>query len=90
MLVGTSGSGKTTLRRELLGHGLPQDLVISLDDLLRESRSLEIARSRAPRALQDYSALVLGWKSGGATRSPPSVRDMSRTRLICADETGDP
>ena len=59
MLVGASGTGKTTLRRELVANGLPDDLVVSLDDLRREARSSDIAHGRPPRSLQDYSALAV-------------------------------
>jgi predicted kinase len=59
VLVGASGSGKTTLRGELVAAGLPEDLVVSLDDLRREARRWDIAHGRVPRALQDYSALAV-------------------------------
>jgi predicted kinase len=59
VLVGTSGSGKTTLRRELVANGVPEDLVVSLDDLRSEARSFDIAHGRPPRALQDYSSLAV-------------------------------
>jgi len=58
VLVGTSGSGKTTMRHCLVAVGWPADLVVSLDDLRRRARDLDLARGRRPRALQDYSALA--------------------------------
>ncbi|MFL6133792.1 MAG: AAA family ATPase [Nocardioidaceae bacterium] len=68
VLVGTSGSGKTTLRRELVASGLPEDLVVSLDDLRREARDFDILRGRRPRPLQDYSphAVRLAVRRGNA------------------------
>jgi predicted kinase len=59
VLVGASGSGKTTLRLRLVANGLPEDLVISLDDLRRRARAVDAARRRQPRPLQDYSALAV-------------------------------
>jgi len=58
VLVGASGTGKTTLRRRLVTAGLPEDLVVSLDDLRRRARSLDVSRGRRVRPLQDYSALA--------------------------------
>ena len=58
VLVGSSGTGKTTLRRRLVTAGLPADLVVSLDDLRRRARALDLARGRPGRPLQDYSALA--------------------------------
>jgi predicted kinase len=59
VLVGASGSGKTTLRRALQDAGLPEDLVVSLDDLRRRARAWDVAHGRAARDLQDYSALAV-------------------------------
>lgn len=58
VLVGASGTGKTTLRRRLVAAGLPEDLVVSLDDLRRRARASDLSRGRAGRPLQDYSALA--------------------------------
>lgn len=59
VLVGTSASGKTTLRRELLSQGLHHDQVVSLDDLRRRARDRDVAASRPPRGLQEYSAVAV-------------------------------
>jgi predicted kinase len=59
VLVGTSASGKTTLRRELLSRGLDHDQVVSLDDLRRRARDRDVAASRPPRGLQEYSAVAV-------------------------------
>ena len=55
VLVGAAGSGKTTLRRGLVRAGFDAGLVVSLDDLRRESRTADAAAGRAVLPLQAYS-----------------------------------
>jgi predicted kinase len=59
VLVGTSGSGKTTLRRAVVAAGLPEDHVVSLDDLRHAARQDALDRGLLPRRLQDYSAVAV-------------------------------
>jgi predicted kinase len=59
VLVGTSGSGKTTLRRAVVAAGLPEDHVVSLDDLRHAAREDAVSRGVAPRRLQEYSAAAV-------------------------------
>ena len=59
VMIGTSGSGKTTLRRTLVAAGLHEERVVSLDDLRRRARSLDLAQGRPARPLQQYSAIAV-------------------------------
>ncbi len=59
VLVGAAASGKTTVRRQLLAHGYPPELVISLDDERELLRRATIDQGREPKPLQDYSLPAL-------------------------------
>lgn len=59
VLVGASGTGKTGHRRALVAAGLHPDQVVSLDDLRRHLRRLDLAQGRAARPLQQYSAAAV-------------------------------
>ena len=59
VLVGTSGSGKTSYRRRLVRLGLPEDHVVSLDDLRRQARAEDRAYGRPLRRLQGYSVTAV-------------------------------
>jgi len=101
VLVGTSGSGKTTLRRELVASGLPEDLVVSLDDLRREARDFDILHGRRPRHLQDYSPLAVrmavrrgnsmaAYGAGYVADATHLRRRDRRLHVLTAEDTGLP
>lgn len=55
VLVGPPASGKTTLPRQLVDAGLPDGLVMSLDDLRREIAAEVTAAGGPVRAPQDWT-----------------------------------
>lgn len=59
VLVGPPAAGKTTVRRALLAAGLPQRLVVSLDDLRRELRRNAVTAGRPAREVQDWTTGAL-------------------------------
>ena len=99
VLVGASASGRTTLRRALHDAGLPEDLVVSLDDLRRRARAWDEAHGRAARDLQEYSALAVrqaarrcdalaGFGAGYLADATHLRRRDRRLHLRVAAETG--